>query len=1010
MPKEQKMSDLLIYPFDPTGNNPTNLIIGEEQAIEEINYKDFYVLVPELAPFYLENLLVQYNDGVNPTRTLIMGQDYVPVFPDVGLTRSVGIPLYGAIYLLGTKNTGIVEMQYQTIGGEHAVSRSKILEKLSEEIYNPRTVDWSNITGEPSCFRPLTHTEDISGIYGMGSLVAYINTLSELVSNSPAKEISYSVRNQFYPKNYKPIATSVIDSPILTTASTPTSITVNGSAFTVAFGTDTQVSASWQIATDSAFTNIVQNDINDSVNLNSYTFNGLNSASSYFIRALYTGKSGNNSPWSSVVIANTKAASVVIDAPVLNLSTTGTSVSAIGSAFTLASGIDTELSASWQIATDSAFTNIVQSYLNDTADLTSYTFNKLNYSTTYYVRAMYNGNSGASSPWSSVVNITTVAAPVTINAPVITLTTYRNEVTATGSPFSLSSGTDSQNAATWQIATDSAFTNIVQNDINDTIDLTSYTFTGLNYSTAYYVRAMYIGTSGSSSPWSNTASIGTAMAPVVNAPTVSLSVSGTSITATGSAFTLSSGIDTEASATWQIATDSAFTNIVQNDINDTIDLTSYTFSGLSYSTTYYVRAMYNGASGSSSPWSSTASIATGAAPIVIDAPTVSLSTSGTSITATGSAFTLSSGIDTEASADWQIATDSAFTNIVQTDSNDTVNLTSYTFSGLSYSTTYYVRAMYNGASGSSSPWSSTASIATGAAPVLGIAVFGGGYNGTTTISNTSIYTYSTNTATLGNNFAYSSDGLAAISNSAIGVFGGGVYSNAYGSSPISTTSIYTYSSNATTLGGDLSYIIYASAASGNSSLGVFGGGVNTAVNTGAVPVSMTSIYTYSSNTAITGGNLSYAALSLGAAGNSTVAIFAGGYSSINLNANNLSFTSIYTYSSNSAVAGTNLNTVGYGAGASTPTLCVFSNASNTTVYTYSSNSFISGGNLSISNNGQVSSSNSIVGVFGGGYMGSSVLSTTSVYTYSTNTAVNGGNLSYACDVLAACGPNPGVNS
>ncbi len=908
MPKEQKMSDLLIYPFDPTGNNPTNLIIGEEQAIEEINYKDFYVLVPELAPFYLENLLVQYNDGVNPTRTLIMGQDYVPVLPDVGLTRSVGIPLYGAIYLLGTKNTGIVEMQYQTIGGEHAVSRSKILEKLSEEIYNPRTVDWSNITGEPSCFRPLTHTEDISGIYGMGSLVAYINTLSELVSNSPAKEISYSVRNQFYPKNYKPIATSVIDSPILTTASTPTSITVNGSAFTVAFGTDTQVSASWQIATDSAFTNIVQNDINDSVNLNSYTFNGLNSASSYFIRALYTGKSGNNSPWSSVVIANTKAASVVIDAPVLNLSTTGTSVSAIGSAFTLASGIDTELSASWQIATDSAFTNIVQSYLNDTADLTSYTFNKLNYSTTYYVRAMYNGNSGASSPWSSVVNITTVAAPVTINAPVITLTTYRNEVTATGSPFSLSSGTDSQNAATWQIATDSAFTNIVQNDINDTIDLTSYTFTGLNYSTAYYVRAMYIGTSGSSSPWSNTASIGTAMAPVVNAPTVSLSVSGTSITATGSAFTLSSGIDTEASATWQIATDSAFTNIVQNDINDTIDLTSYTFSGLSYSTTYYVRAMYNGASGSSSPWSS------------------------------------------------------------------------------------------------------TASIATGAAPVLGIAVFGGGYNGTTAISNTSIYTYSTNTATVGNNFTYSSYGLAAISNSAIGVFGGGVYNNAYGSSPISTTSIYTYSSNATTLGGDLSYITYLSGASGNSYLGIFGGGTNTAVNIGAVPVSMTSIYTYSSNAAIAGGNLSYAALSLGAAGNSTVAIFAGGVSSINLGAYNLSFTSIYTYSSNSAVAGTNLNTVGYGAGASTPTLCVFSSASNTTVYTYSSNSFISGGNLSISNNGQVSSSNSIVGVFGGGYMGSSVLSTTSVYTYSTNTAVNGGDIAYACDALAACGPTPGVNS
>ena len=54
-------------------------------------------------------------------------------------------------------------------------------------------------------------------------------------------------------------------------------------------------------------------------------------------------------------------------------------------------------------------------------------------------------------------------------------------------------------------------------------------------------------------------------------------------------------------------------------------------------------------------------------------------------------------------------------------------------------------------------------------------------------------------------------------------------------------------------------------------------------------------------------------------------------------------------------------------------------------------------------------SSGIVGVFGGGnYPGNT--STTSVYSYSSNTAVAGGNLSYSASELAACGPNPGVNS
>ncbi len=55
-------------------------------------------------------------------------------------------------------------------------------------------------------------------------------------------------------------------------------------------------------------------------------------------------------------------------------------------------------------------------------------------------------------------------------------------------------------------------------------------------------------------------------------------------------------------------------------------------------------------------------------------------------------------------------------------------------------------------------------------------------------------------------------------------------------------------------GGNLSYAAKYLAAAGNSTIGVFGGGSN-----GSDVISTTSVYTYSTNTAVAGGNLSYAA-------------------------------------------------------------------------------------------------------------------------------------------------------
>ncbi len=408
--------------------------------------------------------------------------------------------------------------------------------------------------------------------------------------------------------------------------------------------------------------------------------------------------------------------------------------------------------------------------------------------------------------------------------------------------------------------------------------------------------------------------------------------------------------------------------------------------------------------------------------IVIDAPVISLSVSGTSITATGSPFTLASGTDTEASATWQIATDSAFTNIVQSDINDTFNLLNYTFNNLSGGTIYYVRAMYVGVSGSSSPWSNPVNISTQMS-VLGIGLFSGGFDWASYnwFSNTSIYTYSTNTAVAGSNlnasfnnpaglssssnpstaiiagagvgiYTYSNNVMsfsnsslytdtsgnqinyaAAAGNSNTAIFGGGFDNSIYSS--ISTTSVYTFSSDSNTVGSSLNNGgTTGLAAASNSTEVLFANGSNTSL----VDISTTSIYTINSNSVVSGGNLSYACDGLAAAGNTTMAVFAGGGTSPSLSSSTvytsvtLSTTSIYTYSNNTSISGTNIhNAVSYLAGISSGT----------------------------------------VGVFGGGEDSNTIsYSSTTVYEFSNNTVTSGGTLTYLAGEQTACGPTSGINA
>ena len=202
-----------------------------------------------------------------------------------------------------------------------------------------------------------------------------------------------------------------------------------------------------------------------------------------------------------------------------------------------------------------------------------------------------------------------LAAPITpsITSPVNNATVYTTGYTLTSSAFSEYGDTATHASSDWQIATDSGFNTIKFSSIGDTVNKTSWAVSGLVDGTTYYARVRHNASNGNSSAWSAT-DIFNITVPVPSTPVISSPVNGSvglmlSFTITTNGFTVPPDNSTQTSADWQVATDIAFSNIVKSSTADTVNKTSWTVTGLTAATSYYVRTRQTSSNGKTSAWS-----------------------------------------------------------------------------------------------------------------------------------------------------------------------------------------------------------------------------------------------------------------------------------------------------------------------------------------------------------------------------------------------------------------------
>lgn len=160
----------LAYPFDPTGKLGSNKISGELQIVTPLNFRDYHFIVPRWAPFFMEGLKISFKALDGSVRLLELGKDFYATHEFISASRACATPIYGSISFLDITLSGVVTMDYQTLGGIWTQDEAKIAQILADKLHNPRITAWDQVVDMPVTFPVIDHEWDLVDMVGMSEV------------------------------------------------------------------------------------------------------------------------------------------------------------------------------------------------------------------------------------------------------------------------------------------------------------------------------------------------------------------------------------------------------------------------------------------------------------------------------------------------------------------------------------------------------------------------------------------------------------------------------------------------------------------------------------------------------------------------------------------------------------------------------------------------------------------------------------------------------------------------
>ena len=427
-------------------------------------------------------------------------------------------------------------------------------------------------------------------------------------------------------------------------------------------------------------------------NVTTYSNTGLSASTTYYYRVCATNSAGN-SDYSNTASAATSAPPVTIPAAPTSLAASTASSSQINLTWTDNSSNETGFIVERAASSGGTFAQIATLGSN----VTSYSNTGLSASTTYYYRVCAS-NSAGNSTYSNTASAATSAPPATIPADPSDLSATAALSTEIDLTWIDNSTDESSFIIERSASSGGTFTQIATVGSN----VTNYTNTGLTASTAYYYRVCASNSAGKSG-YTNIA-WDTTSAPPATQPTAptGLAASATSSSQIDLTWTDNSSNETGFIVERSTSSGGTYTSIATLGLN----VTTYSNTGLSASTTYYYRVCATNSAGNST-YSNTASAATPAPPVTKPTAPTGLSASAVSTSQINLTWTDTSSNETGFIVERSASSGGTYASIATLGSN----VTTYSNTGLSASTTYYYRVCATNSAGNSA-YSNTASAAT----------------------------------------------------------------------------------------------------------------------------------------------------------------------------------------------------------------------------------------------------------------------------------------------------------
>jgi hypothetical protein len=164
---------------DYTGAAPSNAVNGEVQVFNPNPDSSYTFIIPSFAPYFATSLVVEKQTGPSTWVTLVHGTDYWYVYPFLGASRAIGLPIFGGILFNNILGATTIRIAYQNLGGEWVTGQASNAAAMLGELRNPGAVAMEQIANYDQIFPVVNQAWDRLDPTGMPAVIDELSGMTD---------------------------------------------------------------------------------------------------------------------------------------------------------------------------------------------------------------------------------------------------------------------------------------------------------------------------------------------------------------------------------------------------------------------------------------------------------------------------------------------------------------------------------------------------------------------------------------------------------------------------------------------------------------------------------------------------------------------------------------------------------------------------------------------------------------------------------------------------------------